>query len=66
MTGGQSTIFPKGIPIGTIESYTLDSSGDTYTIQVKLFNDMTNISHVYLIENLDSEEIKLLENPIDE
>ncbi|TXE16560.1 rod shape-determining protein MreC [Psychroserpens burtonensis] len=66
MTGGQSTIFPKGIPIGTIESYTLDSSGDTYTIQVKLFNDMTNISHVYVIENLDSEEIKLLENPIDE
>ena len=66
ITGGQSTIFPKGIPIGTIESFVLDISGDTYTIQVKLFNDMTNLSHVYIIDNLDSEEIKLLENPIDE
>nr|WP_321222179.1 rod shape-determining protein MreC [uncultured Psychroserpens sp.] len=66
ITGGQSTIFPKGVPIGTIESFDLDISGDTYTIQVKLFNDMTNLSHVYIIENLDSEEIKLLENPVDE
>jgi rod shape-determining protein MreC len=66
MTGGQSTIFPKGILIGTIDSFVLDISGDTYTIQVKLFNDMTNLSHVYVIENLDSEEIKHLENPIDE
>ncbi|MEM5564118.1 rod shape-determining protein MreC [Psychroserpens sp. AS72] len=66
ITGGQSTIFPKGIPIGSIDSFVLDISGDTYTIQVKLFNDMTNLSNVYVIENLDSEEIKLLENPIDE
>ena len=66
ITGGQSTIFPKGILIGTIDSFALDISGDTYTIQVKLFNDMTNLSHVYIIENLDTEEIKLLENPIDE
>ena len=66
MTGGQSTIFPKGILIGTINSFILDISGDTYTIQVKLFNDMTNLSHVYVVENLDSEEIQRLEHPIDE
>lgn len=66
ITGGQSTIFPKGILIGTINSFILDISGDTYTIQVKLFNDMTNLSHVYVVENLDSEEIQRLEHPIDE
>lgn len=66
ITGGESTIFPKGILIGTIQSFVLDVSGDTYTIQVKLFNDMTNLSHAYIIENLNSEEIKQLENPIDE
>jgi rod shape-determining protein MreC len=66
MTGGESTIFPKGILIGTIQSFVLDVSGDTYTIQVKLFNDMTNLSHAYIIENLNSEEIKYLEQPIDE
>ena len=66
VTGGESSIFPKGIPIGTITDYTLDVGGDTYTVNVKLFNDMTNLSHVYIIENLDAEEIKTLENPIDE
>lgn len=66
ITGGESTIFPKGIPIGVISDFSLDVGGDTYTINVKLFNDMTNIGHVYIIENLEAYEIKSLQNPIDE
>jgi len=66
ITGGQSTIFPKGIPIGSIQEYTLDNSGDTYTIQVKLFNDMTSIGHVYVIENLNASEINSLLNDTNE
>lgn len=66
ITGGQSTIFPKGIPIGTIDTFSLDPSGDTYTLDVKLFNDMTNIGYVYVITNSDSQEIKSLQVPADE
>lgn len=66
VTGGQSSIFPKDIPIGEIKSFTLDIGGDTYTIEVKLFNDMTNIGHVYIIENSYAEEIKSLENAIND
>ena len=66
VTGGQSSIFPKGIPIGLVDTFEIDISGDTYTIQVKLFNDMTNIGHVHIIENLDIEEIETLLNTIDE
>lgn len=66
VTGGQSSIFPQGIPIGTVDSFVLDISGDTYTVDIVLFNDMTNLSHIYIIENLDAEEIKRLENPVDE
>ena len=66
ITGGQSSIFPKGIPIGTIENYILDVSGDTYTIDVRLFNDMSNIAHVYIIKNRDAEEIKAVEIGEDE
>ena len=63
-TGGQSQIFPKGIPIGEVSSFTNDASGDTYTVNVKLFNDMTNIGHVYIIRNRDKKEIiNLLSNP---
>lgn len=61
MTGGQSTIFPKGILIGAIKEIILDAGGDTYSIDIELFNDMTNIGYVYVIENKDSEEIKSLE-----
>jgi rod shape-determining protein MreC len=61
VTGGQSAIFPKGINIGIIDDFKTDIGGDTYIIQVKLFNDMTNIGAVYIIENLDKEEIKSLE-----
>ena len=66
VTGGESAIFPKGIGIGIIDSFETDISGDTYTIQVKLFNDMTNVGTVYIVENLDRNEIKALENRIDE
>ncbi|WP_400077004.1 rod shape-determining protein MreC [Winogradskyella sp. R77965] len=66
VTGGQSAIFPKDIGIGIIDSFETDISGDTYNIEVKLFNDMTNIGTVYIIENLDRTEIKALENRVNE
>ena len=66
VTGGQSAIFPKGIGVGIIDSFETDITGDTYTIQVKLFNDMTNIGAVYILENLDKTEIKKLENSTNE
>ena len=62
ITGGRSTIFPKGVPIGQVTSFKLDTAEDFYTIEVKLFNDMTNIGHVYIIENTDAEEIMNLLN----
>ncbi|MDO1501397.1 rod shape-determining protein MreC [Winogradskyella maritima] len=66
VTGGSSSIFPAGIGIGSIHDFSLDPSGDTYTINVKLFNDMTNIGYVYIVENEDAEEINTLENGIND
>ena len=62
ITGGRSTIFPKGIPIGIVLSYDLDETENYFTIDVKLFNDMTNIGHVHIVENRDADEIKNLDN----
>lgn len=61
-TSGKSAIFPKGIPVGTIENFKLDNSKNFYELSVRLFNDMTNLGHVYVIENRDLKEIKTLEN----
>lgn len=62
VTGGKSLIFPQGIPIGSIEEFKLDQSESYYTIDIRLFNDMTNIGYVYIIENKDKKEIKELED----
>ncbi|AVR44307.1 rod shape-determining protein MreC [Christiangramia fulva] len=61
ITGGRSLIFPQGLPIGKITDFKLDQTQSYYTIDVKLFNDMTNIGYVYVIENLNKDEIKALE-----
>ncbi|MHA7055897.1 rod shape-determining protein MreC [Aquimarina sp. M1] len=67
ITNGRSTIFPRGIGIGTILNYKLDQNQSYFLIDVKLFNDMTDIGFVYVIKSNDASEIESLENPkIDE
>ena len=62
VTGGQSVIFPENIGIGTIENiYIPGDKTHYYSINVKLFNDMTNLGHVYIIKSGNSEEILNLE-----
>ncbi len=65
ITGGKSTIFPEGILIGTVITKPENPSA-LNTIDIKLFNDMTNISPVYIIQNLNKEEINTLEQSTDE
>ena len=61
VTGGQSVIFPENINIGTIDKIEIDNQTNYYTINVRLFNDMTNLGHVYIIKSKDREEITNLE-----
>ncbi|WP_309642426.1 rod shape-determining protein MreC [Flavobacterium sp.] len=61
VTGGQSVIFPENIGIGTINNIFVDNKTNYYTLNVKLFNDMTNLGHVYIIKSKDREEILTLE-----
>ena len=61
VTGGQSVIFPENINIGTIDKIEIDDQTHYYTINVKLFNDMTNLGHVYIIKSKDREELINLE-----
>lgn len=61
VTGAMSSIFPENIPIGTIRKFDLDIAKSFYRIDVDLFNDMTNIKNVYIINNLNREEVLELE-----
>lgn len=62
VTGGMSSIFPEGIPVGTIKKFDLNTSQSFYTIDVELFNDMTNIKNIYIVSNEYREEILNLES----
>jgi rod shape-determining protein MreC len=63
VTGGQSVIFPENIGIGIIDKIQIPTNKNHYYyINVKLFNDMTNLGHVYILKTENSEEIRNLEN----
>lgn len=61
VTGGRSAIFPKDTPIGTVNSVVYKENNGYQKIDVALFNDITQITQIYLIKNLDQLEIKALE-----
>jgi len=61
LTSGFSSIFPEGIDVGTIESFSLEK-GNFYDIRVKLFTDFQRLYHVNVIRNSRQEEQLNLEN----
>lgn len=57
-TSGYSNLFPKGIMIGTIESFYVKKGSNNYSIEVKLDENLLNLQNVYVVDNLMKEEIK--------
>lgn len=57
ITGGKSFIFPEGIPVGIVHDFQLGKNESYYDINIQLFNDMTNIGYVYVIENKNKTEV---------
>lgn len=64
-TSGFSSIFPEGIPIGSIEDITDSSDGIFKNAKVRLFVDFSTISTVYVIEGEGHEEQEQLEKSLD-
>jgi len=60
ITSGMSSVFPKGIIVGSIQEYNIVPGLKTYEIVVKTFMDMTNIGPVYIIKNNYKSEIDSL------
>ncbi|TQO39467.1 rod shape-determining protein MreC [Arenibacter algicola] len=61
VTGASSSIFPENIPIGVIKNFDLSNSQSSYSIDIKLFNNMAAVRSIYIIENVQREEIIELE-----
>ena len=61
VTGAQSAIFPENIPIGKIDRIFEEKNTNKYVINIRLFNDMTSLGYVYIIENKKKKEQQALE-----
>ena len=63
ITGGMSSYFPYGIPLGEIVDFESNSQNGYYSINARLFEDPSLVNYVYVLSNEDREEIlKLQEN----
>ena len=61
VTGASSSIFPENIPIGIIKKFDLNNSQSSYSIDIKLFNNMAAVKSIYVLDNVQREEIIELE-----
>jgi rod shape-determining protein MreC len=66
ITSGYSTIFPKGILVGKIESYTIVPGSNSYDITVRLFNDLSTLKYAYVVQNRLSAEQLSLESEVNQ
>lgn len=58
ITAGASAIYPPKIPIGYIEKISPNEQIGDYDISVKMFDDLASIRNVYVIDNINSNEIR--------
>jgi rod shape-determining protein MreC len=56
VTSGFSLIYPKGICIGTIEKFKLNTDDNYYDITIKLSTDFNSLGHVYIVNNIYRKE----------
>jgi rod shape-determining protein MreC len=61
ITSGFSAIFPRDIPIGTVQGFYVPPGSSTYRIEVRMFADLTRINQAYIIRNLHMDELQQLE-----
>jgi rod shape-determining protein MreC len=62
MTSGYSSVYPKGIVVGVVQQVVENVEKQMLDIEVELTIDYNAINHVYVVENLDKEELKWLKS----
>lgn len=64
VTDGRSAIFPKGIMVGKIAGYEVDSKTGFWDISVELNEKMGQLSKVYVVKNLKKAEVKKIQDTL--
>ena len=66
VTSGYSDIFPEGILVGVGEEDFIQKNEDYNSLKVRLFNDFSTLSEVFILWNPLQEERRLIEKGISE
>ena len=61
VTSGYSSVFPAGLPVGTIIDDAADRKENFFTLRIKLFADFSRLSNVQIVVNNNSKEIMSVE-----
>lgn len=64
-TTGYSSIFPKGIAVGTVSEREAVKGGSNVVLKVRLFNDFYHIKHGYVVRDLMKDDIEQLEMQVE-
>lgn len=56
-----STVFPEGVPVGTVSGFELKNDANFFEIDLKLATDYARLTHVYIVKNLLKDEQRKLE-----
>ena len=59
-TGGMSSIFPEGIPIGRVDNI-VNGASIKRIINIQLFNDMSSLKNIYVVKDFDKQQLMNLE-----
>lgn len=64
ITSGFSSIFPEGLPVGTVDNWKKQKDDNYNALKIKLFTDFNTLSEVLVVENSHQEEQRTLQEKI--
>jgi rod shape-determining protein MreC len=62
VTSETSSLFPPGILVGTVNELVEDKSSNFYNVKLKTATNFNNLQYVYVIDNIQYAEQKILED----
>lgn len=57
VSSGLGDAFPRGLPVGTVSAFKINSENKTYIVEVKLATDYRKLRHTFIVKNLMRDEI---------
>ena len=66
ITSGYSAMFPRGIVVGTVDSFWLERGSDFYEVRVRLGHDPARLDYAYVVRRDPTDERALFEAEIED